>query len=82
MRETRDVIIEVRFRIRHTVLKDMDTDAINFHLNDSSYCADNLVEDLIADYQRCRADDGCFCDRTYARVITAASDGWAAANLP
>ena len=55
----RDIVIEATFRIVVSVPAFWDKDLIEFHFNESSYCADNLI-DVLKD----NAKERCLCDRT------------------
>ena len=45
--------------------EDWDNDMIEFHLNDSSYCCDNIIDDL-KEYSEA---NGCICRITKGTVI-------------
>ena len=55
----RDIEIEAKFRIVVSVPAFWDKDLIEFHFNESSYCANNLIDKL-----KDNAKERCLCDRT------------------
>lgn len=67
---TRQRTVVVRYAIEVTICvpEDWDEGTINFHRNDSTWCADNLIEEL----QRCPADR-CLCDVAKAEFVREAT---------
>lgn len=45
--------------------EDWDNEMIEFHLNESSYCCDNLINEL----QKYSEENGCICMITECEVI-------------
>lgn len=63
---TKTVVVDVTFRIVREVPEDWEPSMIEFHMNESSSCADNLFADIDAVADR---DDGCLCGQTEAKFI-------------
>jgi hypothetical protein len=58
----RTVVCEVTIKVVRTVPENWDQEMVEFHMNESSWCFDNIVDelDLAADKVRIkRAEDGC-----------------------
>ena len=45
--------------------KDWDSEMIEFHLNESSYCCDNLIREI----EKYSEENGCICMITECKVI-------------
>jgi len=71
----REAIIEVRIRMPYRLLASCDKKAAEFALNESSSCADNIIEHLIELYEA-KTDDDCFCDTVHATFI-----GWRTGDM-
>jgi hypothetical protein len=67
---TRSVVMRYEYTVVIDVPQDWAMDDIESHRNNSTWCADNSVEDVAAMMR----DDGCLCDgfrATYVREATA-----------
>ena len=60
---TVDVELTVRFPI--SVPEDWDEESINFHRNESTWCADNIIPELEREGKRV----GCLCRATTIRYL-------------
>ena len=68
-----------RYRIRMTLEfekdypdKDcIDEDHVEFHLTESSWCADNVINDIQAYADRKEAEGSCLCDDASFEVLSA-----------
>lgn len=67
---TRTVVVEVTFRYVKTVPEDWDGDMIEFHMNESSSCADSLASEVSA---LANADGRCLCGQTVGKFIREAT---------
>lgn len=52
------VVCKITLEVVRDVPEDWSADDIDFHMNDSSWCADNLIRDL---YKLTEREDWCFC---------------------
>lgn len=66
----RTVIIEMKINIAIEVPEHWGEEMINFHKNESSWCADNILDDL----KRMRRYDGCLCSQAEFKYINEASE--------
>lgn len=62
----RTVIVRITMNVPYEVPEDWDSDAIEFHLNESSWCSDNIIEDI---QERHKKNGACFCDLTEIEYI-------------
>ena len=73
------VIVTKRVKVRYTmeieivVPHDWDEHMIDFHRNDSSWCASNAVED-IKDYVDRMGEDECLCSKFKSEYLGVADD--------
>lgn len=75
----RTVVMRYSFDVTIEVPSDWDTEQIEFHRNESSWCADNALRDL-----EVGAPDGCWCHRftaVYLREANEADDNLTDAEL-
>lgn len=61
---------EVDVRVPHF----WEPHTIEFHRNESSWCADNAVDEIADDDEKTRGDDGCWCDRFTAQFVKVIDD--------
>lgn len=63
--------VTVRATIEYVIAvpEDWDADQIEFHRNEGSWCADNLLDELKAD-----GDKGCLCHRTSFQFLHEATE--------
>ena len=57
--------IEIKINLPMDFPEEWDTNEIEFYLNDSSYCCNNLI-DLLQEYSK---KYGCICNITECKVI-------------
>lgn len=57
--------IEIKINLPMDFPEEWDTNEINFYLNNSSYCCDNLINSL----QEYSKKHGCICGITECKVI-------------
>ena len=57
--------IEIKINLPMDFLQDWEKEQIEFYLNDSSYCCDNLI-DLLQEYSK---KYGCICSITSCKVV-------------
>lgn len=69
----RSVVVAVTVQMVVTFPRIFSADDIEFSMNGSSSCADNLIEDLIAAFKR-KPSEGCFCARTTSVYVREASE--------
>ena len=58
-------IIRITIDLPMNFPKDWNNDMIEFHLNESSYCCDNLIDQL----EKYSNEIGCLCPITKCKVI-------------
>lgn len=63
----RTVVIEYRITVAIAVAADWSPDQINFHRNESSWCASNLIDEL-------KTATGCLCGLTKAAFVREATE--------
>lgn len=63
MKQTRNIRITIDLPMEFPLL--WDEEMIEFNLNESGYCADNLIGEL----QRYSSKNGCICQITKCKVI-------------
>jgi hypothetical protein len=66
----RSVVVKVTFEYVRLVPEDWDAHMIEFHLNESSSCADNIIEEISELAER----RGCACGLQDAAYVRDASD--------
>jgi len=81
IKRQRTVVVEVKITMVREVPEDWPAEMINFHMNESSWCADNLLPELNAHQARTDAGKvGCLCawtEATFVREATAEDvAGW------
>lgn len=69
---TRTVVVDVTFRIVRRVPEDWDAHMIEFHMNDSTSCADNLANEIIEMTDDVRGR--CLCGLTTGKFVREASE--------
>ena len=68
------VMVEVTMTIPRVVPASWDADSVDFHLNDSSWCADNIEGDLTR-YMEAKGDDApCMCGAFHGKFLRDATD--------
>ena len=65
---TRTVMVEVIFQIMREVPEHWDEDNIEFGLNESSWCFDNILEDLQP------GNGECLCNHAYGKYLREATE--------
>lgn len=66
---TKTIVQDFTIRLVLRVPEDWDAAMIDFHKNDSSWCASNIVERI----KSVDTDERCLCDRTSAKFIREAT---------
>lgn len=61
----KEKIIELTIKLPMDFPEDWDDDMIEFHLNESSWCMDNIIDEL----QKYSEANGCICNICEGRVI-------------
>ena len=61
----KDKIIRITIDLPMSFPKDWDNEMIEFHLNESHYCKDNIINDLY----KYSENNGCICNITECKVI-------------
>lgn len=61
----KDKIIRITIDLPMSFPKDWDNEMIEFHLNESHYCKDNIINDLY----KYSENHGCICNITECKVI-------------
>jgi len=67
---SRTVIIEARIKMLISVPESWDSDMVEFHRNEGSWCASNVVEELDDQAKRC----GCLCNDAEFSFVREATD--------
>lgn len=68
------VMVEVTMQIPRVVPASWPPGIVNFHLNDSSWCADNIGNDLER-YLAAKSDDApCMCGRFHGKFLREATE--------
>ena len=67
---TRTVVVRISFDLCMAVPEDWDTHMVEFHMNESSSCADNRLEDILEQAERVGCSCG-FAEGKYLREATA-----------
>lgn len=62
---TQKVKVEYTISLEQEVPKEWDKAMIEFYFNDSSWCADNLIDELT----RYSEEHGCICNITKAKLV-------------
>jgi len=70
----RTVVVDFTFRVIVRKPVSWDVDSINFHLNDSSWCADNAVSHLKYLYDSDNMKDKCACDCFTGQYVREATE--------
>ncbi len=65
----RTIVVDVTFRLVRKVPEDWDEHDINFHMNDSSWCASNILGEI----ESVDLEDRCLCDRFSGTYVGEAS---------
>lgn len=71
---SRTVVVRFHVDLVVDVPEDWDAEMINFRYNESSWCADNLAEDLSATVNRLDDKGGCLCQFVEAEFVREATD--------
>lgn len=66
----RTVVVKMEIEIVLDVPEDWDENFINFHKNESSWCASNIISEL----QRMDEKTGCLCEFTEFKYLREASE--------
>ena len=61
----KDKIIRITIDLPMSFPEDWDNEMIEFHLNESSYCCDNIINEL----DKYSENNGCICNITECKVI-------------
>lgn len=70
------VIVTKRVKVRYTLEIEVDVpyawnkEFFEFHRNESSWCADNVVDEITAYVERLDSEGGCVCDNFKAEFIS------------
>lgn len=67
---SRTVVVRVTIEMVRQVPDDWTAEDIEFHINDSSWCADNIVDDLTRFTER---GEGCLCRHLSAEYVREAT---------
>lgn len=71
--KSRSVVVELTIRAVITAPRDWERSMVDFHLNDSSWCADNILRDLGRWADSRGEHDGCACGAFEGRFLREAS---------
>ena len=63
------IVVEVTMRLVRRVPEDWDANMIEFHMNDSSWCASNFIGEI----QSVNTKERCLCDRTEGKFVREAT---------
>lgn len=66
----KEKIIEFTIRLPMDFSEDWDDDMIEFHLNESSWCMDNIIDEL----KRYSEANGCICNICEGRALNKEKD--------
>ena len=66
----RTIIIEVKINLLVSVPEDWDTEMVEFHFNESSYCSSNLIDEL----KSLRKRVNCICPFTEITFVREATE--------
>lgn len=66
----RTVVCEIKLTIVREVPESWDEDMINFHMNGSSWCADNIVDEL----EKYTEGEGCLCPYFEGKYLREATE--------
>ena len=61
----KDKIIRITIDLPMSFPKDWDNEMIEFHLNESGYCCDNIINELY----KYSENNGCICNIIECKVI-------------
>ena len=67
----RTVVLDCTIRVVMPVPEDWDEEMINFHFNESSWCANNILETLSDHVEK---GENCLCPRTSIRYVEDATE--------
>lgn len=70
----RTVVVRFHVDLVIPVPEDWDSDMVQFHYNDSSWCADNLATTLSETVERLDEQGGCMCRCVEAEFVREATD--------
>ena len=70
---SRTVVCEIKLELVRTVPEDWDEDMINFHMNDSSWCFDNIAEEIADTVERMPDGTCVLCAHAEGRFIREAT---------
>ena len=68
------VMVEVSMTIPRVVPADWDESMVNFHLNESSWCADNIINDLNRYMIAKKQDAPCMCGTFFGKLLRDATE--------
>lgn len=69
VQRSRTVVIEARITLVREVPEDWDQQSIESQLNESSWCASNIIDDL----EKLNTDEHCLCGHFEARYVREAT---------
>lgn len=67
---TRTVVVAITYELCMAVPEDWDTHMVEFHMNESSSCADNRLDDILKQAERM----GCTCGSAEGKYLREATE--------